>query len=251
MTGVEVPAVVPWAARVKARFTSLLPRAEVEHLTPDVLQDFADGALTTRQSARVRRHIEACPSCASESRAWTAVLDRLSALERLAPAAGFAERVMDGLHSAGDSPAVIAPVASRRRAWASVLAGAKRCVPRTRRAWAAVSGVAVTPAVTFGLVLWAVFSHPTLTPQALASFALWQLTDLVVAAWGGLITGGLGLARSVGLDGFIEAMVEAPLVTAAGLALYAVAFSVAARVLYKNLIDSRPPRHRYASASAS
>jgi hypothetical protein len=173
------------------------------------------------------------------------MLARLSELDRFAPVDGFADRVIAGL-----KPATARAVV-RQPTWARALSGMRRFLPRTRRAWAALAGASVTPAVTFGLLLYAVFSHPTLTPTALASFAFWQLTDLFVAAWSGLLSGGLAVARVTGLDGFVDAMIGAPLLAAGGVAIYAIAFTVAVRVLYKNLLDSRSMRPRYASASAS
>ncbi len=250
MAGVEVREPLPWAARVRARLTGLLWGPE--HLSADVLQDLADAALPSRMATRARKHVAGCAVCADELRAWSAVMDRLSGLERFAPAQGFADQVLLGLEAAMGQRTAAAPSAVLGRPLRSrVLAVARRFVPRTRRAWAAISGAAVTPAVTFGLVLWAVFSHPTLTPQALASFLAWQVSDLAVAAWSAVVAGGLEVARFTGLDSFVDAMLQAPAVAALGLALYAVAFTVAVRVLYKNLLISRSVRHRYASASAS
>lgn len=250
MAGVRVPEELPWAARLKVGLSGMLPFGRPEHLEADVLQDFAEGVLTARQAARARTHLEGCAACAAEARSWSTVMARLSELERLAPAEGFAERVMTRLRV---RPAREATAASRptSRPWTRALAVARRLVPRTRRAWAAIAGAAVTPAVTFGLVLWAVFSHPTLTPQALVSFAFWQLSDLAIASWTAFVSGGVEVARIVGLDGLVSAMMDAPLVTALAVASYAVAFTAAVRVLYKNLIGSRSPRHRYVSASAS
>jgi hypothetical protein len=169
-------------------------------------------------------------------------LARLSDLDRYVPAGGFAERVMAGFAASPVRAVVHQP------AYARALSVARRFLPRTRRAWAALSGAAVTPAVTFGLLVYAVFSHPTLTPQALASFAFWQLTDFLTVAWGAAVTDGMALAGSTGLDGVVSAMVDAPLIAAAGGAAYTVAFLVAVRVLYKNLIDSRSIRPRYAAS---
>lgn len=251
MSGVHVSEAVPWAARARAAVSALRFRRGDEHLSHGVLQDLADGVLTRRGSSRAQRHLEACSSCAVQARAWAVVIDRLSELDRFAPSADFAGRVIAGLESARPKDAATAPAAAPVPTWSRVLSGAKRFVPRTRRAWAAISGAAVTPAVTFGLVLWAVFTHPTLTPQALTSFLLWQVADLGAVAWGGVVSGGLQLTRTVGLDGFVEAMVAAPLITAGALVVYAVAFTVAVRILYKNLVHSRSLRPRYAQASAS
>jgi anti-sigma factor RsiW len=244
MAGVIVPEALPWAARMKARFAAYFP-ARPEHLGSELLQDLADGVLTARQAARARAHLEACHVCVGELRGWTAVMSRISEVDRLAPREGFADRVLAGL-----APAT-APSVERVPAWRRALAVAARFAPKTRRAWAALAGAAVTPAVTFGLVLYVVFSHPTLTPQALASFAFWQLTELAVTAWGGLVSGGLSLVRLAGLDGLVQAVLDAPVMVAGGVAVYAAATVIALRVLYKNLIAGRSLGHRHASASAS
>ena len=72
--------------------------------------------------------------------------------------------------------------------WSRALAAARPLAPQTRQAWAALSGVAVTPAVSVGLVFYAVFSHPTLTIGSLASFVGWQISDLAAYVFGGVST---------------------------------------------------------------
>jgi hypothetical protein len=122
-------------------------------------------------------------------------------------------------------------------------------MPRTRRAWAALSGIAVTPAAIFGLVLWVVFSHPTLTPQALASFAMWQISDLLAAGWSSLLANGLELASGSAYESVVQAftaLAQSPLVLAGGVLLYSAVAALALRVLYKNLIAHR----RYAPVSS-
>jgi anti-sigma factor RsiW len=259
MSGVRLPAELPLAARVKGWLSAgalgralggaARPRARTTHLDAGVLQDLAEGILAARTTARAHTHLEGCATCSRELQSWTTVLASLSELDRFAPIDSFADRVI-----AGFEPSAVRVVTRRpalARAMAHAVSGARRFLPKTRRAWAALSGAAVTPAVTFGLVLYAVFSHPTLTPQALVSFTFWQITDLSVVAWNALVSGGIALAQTTGLDSLIDAMLGAPLVTAGGVAIYSVAFILATRVLYKNLTDSRSIRPRYASATAS
>lgn len=239
MSGFRVPTELPLAARLRAWATRPLRPG---HLPADALQDLAEGILVGRGAARARGHLATCAACSTELHRWNTVMARLSDLGRYVPSQGFADRVMAGL-----APSPVRAVV-RQPAWARALVVARRFLPRTRRAWAALSGAAVTPAVTFGLLLYAVFSHPTLTPQALASFAFWQVTDFLTLAWGAAATGGMALAGSTGLAGLVSAMVDAPLLAAAGGVAYTVAFLVAVRVLYKNLIDSRSIRPRYAAS---
>jgi len=236
MADVRVPAEVPLAARVRARVESLLATSRPEHVAADRLQDFVEGLLPARQMARIEAHADACATCASEIHTWRSLVDRLSGLERYAPGEHFAEQVM----SAVRVPAVAtAPTAASLTAWRHALRWGRRLVPRTRRAWAALSGMAVTPAVVVGLVFYAVFSHPTLTPQALASFILWKMGDLFSYGWSALASASLDGIRSFGLGGLVETAISDPLMVAGGVLAYSIVSALALRVLYKNLIGSR------------
>jgi hypothetical protein len=110
-------------------------------------------------------------------------------------------------------------------------------VPKTRQAWAALAGVALTPAVTVGLVLYTVFSHPTLTPRALASFMIWKVSDLVSITWSALGALALDAGQSVGVDTVVGALLEAPFMRAGGAFTYSLISVLALRVLYKNLLS--------------
>ena len=100
MSGVRVPVELPVAARVRAWLASLLPGDRPEHLGAGLLQDLAEGALTARSAARARVHVEGCTVCSAELESWTAVLTRLSELDRFAPGEHFAEAVIAGLRPA-------------------------------------------------------------------------------------------------------------------------------------------------------
>jgi anti-sigma factor RsiW len=221
------------------------------HLSGDVLQDLADGLVSPRRAARAHAHIRGCATCAGELDAWRDVMATLARVPRFSAREGFADRVMSALHA---RPAAVArPARAPATApWQGALAVARRAagrmVPRTRRAWAALSGIAVTPAAIFGLLLWVVFSHPTLTPQALASFAMWQISDFVAAGWSSLLANGPGFASGSAYDSIVQAfstLAQSPLVLAGGALLYSAVAALALRVLYKNLIAHR----RYARVS--
>ena len=224
------------------------------HLAGDVLQELADGVLPARRLTKAHTHLAACSTCASELDAWRDVMERLRSVPIFAPSDAFASAVLAKLASARLGSTVPLParpargVATAAR-WNRGLALARRlavlAVPRTRRAWAVLSGVAVTPAAIFGLVFWVVFSHPTLTPQALGSFALWQLSDLLSAGWNGLVASGLEAASVTGMGSLLDTLAQSPLVLAGGALAYSAVAAVALRVLYKNLIAQR----RYARVS--
>lgn len=219
------------AAGTLGALARLRPRAPKRHVSGELIQDLADGALAARHAARVRAHVDACAACASELRTWRTLQARLARLERLAPAPGFTERVLARVRSA--------PVHAPAPAWRRSLAAVGRLVPKTRRAWAALSGVALTPAVTAGLVLYAVFSHPALTPQALASFAIWKLADLYALASRALGAAALRGSQLLGMDVFADAVLGAPWVVAGAVLLYSILSVLALRVLYKNLASRR------------
>jgi anti-sigma factor RsiW len=246
MAAVVVPEKAPLVARARERVRALLGASKPEHVPEGILQDFVDGWLPARAVARVEAHLGSCSACTGELQAWQSVAARLDTLDRLAPQEGFADQVMRELAARRRARAV-APVS----VWARAAAATRRLAPRTREAWAALSGVAVTPAVIAGLVAWAVFSHPTLTMGSLASFLFWQLADVSMVLFGGL-TG--AMAQSVdafGARSLLEALAAAPLMVAGAVLTYSVLCVLALRVLYKNLFANRPVRDRYAHVSAT
>ena len=249
---VERPSRAPVTEWLRRWLAALLPAPRGEHPTAERLQDFLDGVLAAPRASGVAAHLESCAECASEVHAWRAVYARLGGVETFAPAAGFADRVMaavrmPALESAAPAKSVAA--AALRRAygpwtlrlpeWRGALVSVRRFVPKTRRAWAALAGVALTPAVTVGLVVYTVFSHPTLTPQALVSFALWKSAELVAAAWGTVAGFALDAGQLVGVDALFRALMDSPFVLAGGALAYSVVSALALRVLYKNLMGQR------------
>jgi anti-sigma factor RsiW len=254
MATVELPSRAPLTERLRRRLAAFLPSPRPEHPAGERLQDFLDGALPVPQVARIATHLEACAACASEVDAWRAVYARLGGLETYAPSAGFTDRVMAAVRvpvidaaTATTRPATLVESPARARGlsalhlpdWRRALVGVGRFVPKTRRAWAALAGVALTPAVTLGLVLYTVFSHPTLTPQALASFALWKVTELVAAAWTAAPQLVLDAGQTMGVDALFRALLDAPFMLAGGALAYSAVSALALRVLYKNLSAQR------------
>lgn len=250
---VEVPQRVSLAARIRSAVDVLLGttvsgRQGPEHVPAGVLQDFVDNHLPQAAVARVQAHVDACGRCASELRSWQGVAARLHGLDRLAPAQDFADRVMVGLRAA--------PVAAPAPAWTRLAHAARsrmrRLVPETRQAVAALSGAAVTPMVVMGLAVWAVWSHPAVTAGSLASFAWWQLSDLVAGALATGATLATQSAEVFGVLSLLESLASAPALVAGGALTYTMICALALRVLYKNLIAqrSRGGRHTHVSTAS-
>lgn len=247
MTQVRVPEPTTLPARAWDRLATFVGLGQTGHVDGDVAQDLVDGLLTGREAARVRRHIEGCGSCAHQVERVARVVRALDALPQLAPSASFADEVMARVQLARHT----ATTPARTSAAAGWLVAARKLLPSTRRAWAALSGAAVTPVVTLGLVAYAVFSHPALTLGSLLSWMSWQITDLAAASWSagmGILAQGVG---ALGLQGVLDAATAAPMAIAGAALAYSALVVLALRVLYKNLVTARPVGIGHAQISRS
>lgn len=226
---VQLPEARSLVARARAAVSGLLGRAP-EHVPAGLLQDLVDGGLPARAVARIEAHVDDCVVCTRELQAWSSIGERLEHLERFAPSEHFRERVIAALAEPGRATAAV-----RRPVWSRAAAAGWRLVPQTREAWAALTGVAVTPAVITGLVLYAVFSHPAVTLTSLASFMWWQVSDLATAAATALGSALLQNAEGLGVSTAFELLAAAPTLVAGGVLVYTMASALALRVLWKNL----------------
>ena len=244
MEGVAVAPPLSWAARVRASLVSVVGAGG--HPDQGRLQDFVEGVLPARQAARVRTHVDECATCARETEAWQATLRGLNTLGRFAPDGDFADRVM--AHVRIPEPAKApAPVLDWRRA----LAWTGRLVPQSRQAWAAISGVALTPVVTLGLLLWTLFNHPTLTPGALASFAWWKASELAAVAWQAVSAAALESAGVFEIYSFVGSVAQSPAALVGAFLAMSAGTVGAAWVLYRNLIVNHPVDGQVAHVSLS
>ena len=236
MTRVQVPEPSTLPVRVRGHLAAFLGLGQTGHIDNGIAQDLVDGLLPGREAARVRRHIESCGACAHQVEGFARVVRKLDALPRLAPPASFADGVMARVQLTRQATATQTKPSTASSEW---MVAARRLLPSTRRAWAALSGAAVTPAVTLGLVAYAVFSHPALTLGSLLSWMSWQITDLAAAGWSagmGILAQGVG---ALGLQGALDAAAAAPLAIAGVAVAYSALVVLALRVLYKNLVTAR------------
>jgi len=239
MGGLVAPLPLPLAARIRARL-GFAP--DPPHPSDEGLQDFAEGLLPTRQAARVRTHLDACPSCAAQAAEWRVTFAHLERLDRLAPSDAFAGRVMAGVRVPVLEPA-------RAPEWKRALRWVGGLVPHTRQAWATVSGVALTPAVTVGLVLWTLISHPTLTAGALASFVWWKASAVATLAWQALSSRALESAGLFEVYSFFGSLALSPAALAGAFVAMSAGTLAAVWVLYRNLFASHPVDGQVAHAS--
>ena len=221
-----------WAART------------AEHVEPERLQDYVEGLLPSRQMARISAHVKACEACRSEELRWEKLIHGLECLPELAPSEAFSGRVMAQL-AIGDLVRTPAPSATRQ--W--VLGWAERLIPRTQKAWAVISGVALTPVTVVALLAYAVFSNPLVTPGYLASFLWWKVTGGVSALAGIFADGVLESPLVFYAYSVLGALANAPVLTAMVAVSLAAATSLSGWVLYRNLMTTRTVDGNYATAS--
>ncbi len=205
------------------------------HIGPGRLQDYAEGFLTARRTARVEAHLDSCRACRRDAEAWGELIRRIEGLPELAPSAGFAPQVMAEIRA---RRSVSRRAAARGRAGSR--ARARHHFPG-QKAWAALSGVAVTPIAIAALLGYAVFSNPAVTPGYLASFLWWNVSS-------GLAAAAELLADALFESGWIaeaylifNALAGQPGAAALGAVCLAGATSLSGWVLYRNLVPTRRP----------
>ncbi len=243
LANVDLPRHASLAARLRERVGGLIGETQFDHVPGEVLQEWMDGTLHDSVAARVDTHIDVCASCAAEAREWRKVVHALGDLDVFAPSRHFETRVMAMVRMRLLTEAA-APVPLRSRSAAFM----RRLIPDARRAVAALSGLAVTPAVVLGLVAYAVFSHPALTFGSLASFFWWQLTD-AASAMASVVT--TSLLQLPGADAVYQTFATAPLLAATGLLLYSAVCLLAVRSAYRLVVANRTASSRYAHVSTS
>ena len=223
-----------------------------EHLDPERLQDFVEGLLPAPQMARVSAHLEACGGCRAEEEQWRSLIHGIEQLPVMVPSDAFASHVMGQIRIGR----LVRPVAARTAhgsalapvlAWAGRWAG--RLVPRTQKAWAVISGIALTPVTVFALLAYAVFRNPLVTPEGLASFVWWRISDGATALRGLLADGLVESPLAFYAYSALDLVVAAPAVTAMVAVSFTATATLAGWVLYRNLKTTRTVDGAYARVS--
>jgi len=237
---------VPAASAEKRGFGWLRRRAAqtAEHLDPERLQDYVGGLLPARQMAHVLAHLETCGDCRGEEGQWRGLIQGIEQLPVMVPSAAFGGRVMSQVKIGR----LVRPVAART-ARTRALAWAGSLVPRTQKAWAVISGIALTPLTVSALLAYAVFSNPLVTPRGLASFVWWKLSAGATAL-GHLLADGL-VESQVAFYAYsaLDLLAGAPMVTAMLTVCFAATTSLTGWVLYQNLLTTHTVNVNNATAS--
>jgi Putative zinc-finger len=167
------------------------------------------------------------------------------------PSPAFSRHIMAKV----DVGALVRQARGKQPARVAVLVGnvaafAGRLIPRTRHAWAVISGVAVTPVSVVALLAYAVFSNPLATPANLAQFAWWRVAGVISTlseSIPGLLLDSTATAQAYTAFEYVG---SSPLTAAGGALSFALLTCGAVWVLYKNLISARAVDQSYARIAA-
>jgi len=212
------------------------------HLPAEGIQDYLDDALPSREASSARDHLAACESCDEEVRSWQGLFRILGALGHLAPAPGFAERVMARVRIPAPMPAPWAVAGERIVGWV------RGFLPRTRRGWAVAGGVASAPTITVVALFYLVFSHPLLTAGTFTTYVSWKASALfssVFSAVAGAAVDSVTMFRAYTVLGTLA---ESPLLVGVGGLAFSLLSAVALWVLHRNLVATKAPERSYARA---
>lgn len=213
-----------------------------EHLPAGTLQDYADGVLSGRRAAAARAHLAACDPCHEDLKGWERLFGSLSNLGRLAPAAGFAGRVMARVRIPAPLPAPWVAAGSRALGWS------KGFLPRTRRGWAVAGGIASAPTITVVALLYLLSSHPLLNLGSFATYVSWKASALFASFLSSLASAAVDSIALFRAYSLLGALARSPLLVGVGGLVFSLLSALALWVLYRNLVATRSADRSYARA---
>ena len=237
------PARRPLAARVLGWLGERAGARGRMHLPPERIQDYLEGLLPPRASARAAAHLATCEGCASELEGWRRLFGSMGTLDRTAPSAGFAQRVMAGVRVP-----VPAPTPWTRKLPGLVWEWTRKLLPQSRRGWAIAGGIASAPTITAAALLYQVFSHPLLSLGSFSAYAYWKVSALLGAVSTALadrLVESVALFRAYTL---VESVMASPVLAGLGGLAFSLLSAAALWVLYRNPLTASPPEGEHAPA---
>lgn len=239
----QLPGKQSLPSRVREWFGALdAPGPSGSHLPTDRIQEYLDGGLSDRMASGARKHLAACESCKKEVRGWENLFGALSALGHLAPAPGFAERVMARVRIPSLVPAPWATAGGRILDWARGL------LPQTRRGWAVAGGVASAPTVTVAALFYLVFSHPLLTVGTFTTYVSWKASAILATLFSTVAGAAVDSVALFQAYTVLGVLAEYPFLVGFGGLAFSLVSVVALWVLYRNLVATQAPERSYARA---
>lgn len=207
----------------------------LNHPPPERLEAFVEESLDQAARRVVGSHLATCERCRSEVTELRSLFEALASLPDVAPAVGFADRVMRQVH-------VRHPWLERVNAWI------ERVAPKTNRGWAMATAFLAMPVLALAGVAGWLLSQPQITAERLWLVASTVATEALSTGWQWALGAFARSTLAAWLGGLMEL---ADSLGRGGLSLAAVAFATLTAasiyVLYENLFRTKPRRSEHVS----
>ena len=194
------------------------------HISGRRLQALADGALSRRRATLAKAHLATCGDCETRLAGWRRLIATLEALPRLAPAAGFADRVMARWQEVAEGAGGRSQAARRWRLW-----------PRSPRGWVLAGALTGMPAVAFAAAAAFISTVPQLTTGGLVTYLWWQARDALSAFGSSLLAAVMQSGAAFRAYTFADYLVASPATAVAGAAAFTALMLSSIWVLHRNL----------------
>ncbi len=230
---------VPWYSRLRNLLGVVDPGVRANPYAA-----LLDGSLPARQAKSLAALCARDPDASEAQEGWRNLFVQLGSLNHLAPAAGFADRVMARVPVQPSAPPL----------WERVTFRLLRAWPRHRHRWAAACGVAFGPVASIVGTAYVLASALWLggNPMATASNSAVYLWAASTEMLGSLARAGWSAAATTPATGGVIEVVQTAVASGPALAAAVLAFTVlaplSAWVLYRQVLRTPPLERRYVRA---
>ena len=227
LSGIDLPgeAASPSRAWSWGRLRRWLSRTAADaHLSGRRLQELADGALSRKRAMLAKAHLATCADCEDRLAGWRRLIATLEALPSLAPAAGFADRVMARWQEMAEE------TTSRSRAtrgW--------RLWPRSPRGWVLAGTLTSMPVAAFAAVAAFLSTVPQLTTGGLVTYLWWQARDALSAFGSSLLAAVVQSGAAFRAYSLADYLIASPAVAVAAAAGFTTLMLSSIWVLHRNI----------------
>ena len=227
LSGIDLPgeAASPSRAWSWGRLRRWLSRTAADaHLSGRRLQELADGALSRKRATLAKAHVATCVACEDRLAGWRRLIATLETLPSLAPAAGFAERVMARWQEMAEETVSPGQAARRWRLW-----------PRSPRGWVLAGTLTSMPAAAFGAVAAFLSTVPQLTTAGLVTYLWWQARDALSAFGSTLLAAVVQSGAAFRAYSLADYLIASPAVAVAAAAGFTTLMLSSIWILHRNI----------------
>ena len=194
------------------------------HLPGGRLQELADGVLSRKRATLAKAHLATCEDCESRLAGWRRLIAGLERLPHLAPAAGFAERVMALWRETAAEATGRSRAMPGRRLW-----------PRSPRGWVLAGTLTGVPAAAVAAAAAFISTVPQLTTGGLVTYLWWQARDALSAFGSSLLAAVMQSGAAFRAYALADYLISSPATAVAGAAGFTTLMLSSIWVLHRHL----------------